>query len=255
MRLSLFSRARTLSAAAVIAAGVTCGTFALSAAAAPSAPAGNPLVRLSADQIAKKAATDLKAAASFHYHGSGKASGQTVSISMSVTHKGCTGSIGDGSHGGFAILAIGKAAWIQPNDKFWEYAGVPASDLSAVHGKWLEVTGTGSNSLSSAFAPFCSANKLVSTLAPKLTGLVKGKTTKISGHPALQLRNRSAQESIYVSISSKPEILRISNDGTINFTAYGARVTLTPPPASDVITLPSSASPAAHSLQRLLRGL
>jgi hypothetical protein len=243
-----------VSAVAVIAAGVTCGTLALSATAAPLVPAGNPLARLTADQIAKKAATDLKAAASFHYHGSGKASGQTVSISMSVTHKGCTGWIGDGRNGGFAILAIGKAAWIQPNDKFWEYAGVPASELSAVHGKWLETTGTGSNSLSAAFAPFCNPNKLVSALAPQLTGLVRGKTIKISGHSALQLRNGSGRESIYVSISSKPEILRISDNGTINFSAYGARVTLTPPPATDVITLPG-ASLRAHSLQHLLRGI
>jgi hypothetical protein len=243
-----------MSAATVIAAGITCGPLALSAAAAPSAPAANPLAGLTADQIAKKAATDLKAAASFHYHGSGKASGQTVSISMSVTHKGCTGWIGDGRNGGFAILAIGKAAWIQPNDKFWEYAGVPASELSAVHGKWLETTGTGSNSLSAAFAPFCNPNKLVSALAPQLTGLVRGKTIKISGHSALQLRNGSGRESIYVSISSKPEILRISDNGTINFSAYGARVTLTPPPATDVITLPG-ASLRAHSLQHLLRGI
>jgi hypothetical protein len=243
-----------MSAAAVIAAGATCGPLALSATAAPSAPAGNPLVRLTADQIAKKAATDLKAAASFHYHGSGKASGQTVSISMSVTHKGCTGWIGDGRNGGFAILAIGKTVWIQPNGKFWEYVGVPASQLSAVHGKWLETTGTGSNSLSAAFAPFCKANKLVSMLAPQLTGLVKGKTIKISGHSALQLRNSSGRESIYISISSKPGILRIRDNGTINFSAYGARVRLTPPPASDVIKLPG-ASPRAHSLQHLLRGI
>jgi hypothetical protein len=254
MRSSLFSRARTLSAATVIAAGVTCGPLSLSAAAAPSAPTGNPLAGLTADQIANKAAADLKAAASFHYHGSSKDSGQTVSISMSVTHKGCTGSIGDGSHGGFAILVLGNTAWIQPNDKFWKFAGIPASQLSAVHGKWLAITGTGSNSPSAAFASFCNLNKLVSALAPQLTGLVKGKTIKISGHPALQLRHGSGRESIYVSISSKPEILRISDDGTINFSAYGARVTLTAPPATDVITLPG-ASARAHSLQHLLRGL
>jgi len=240
-----------LSAAAVIAAGATCGPLALAATAAPS---GNPFARLTADQIAKKAETDLKAASSFHYHGSGKASGQTFSISMSVTHKGCTGGISASREGGFAIVDIGKTAWIQPNDKFWEFAGVPASQLSTVHGKWLDVTGTGSISLSAAFAPFCNANKLVSTLAPKLTGLVKGKTTKISGHRALQLRNGSGRESIYVSISSKPEILRLSNNGTLTFSAYGARVTLTPPPASDVITLPSAA-PQAHSLQQLLRNI
>ena len=240
-----------LSVAAVIAAGATCGPLAL---AATAAPAGNPFARLTADQIAKKAETDLKAASSFHYHGSGKASGQTVSISMSVTHQGCTGGISAGREGGFAIVAIGKTVWIQPNDKFWEFAGIPASLLPTVHGKWLAVTGTGSNSLTAAFAPFCNASKLVSALGPKLTGLVKGKTIKISGHRALQLRNGTGSESIYVSISSKPEILRIGDNGTLNFSAYGARVTLTPPPASDVITLPGT-SVGARSLQHLLRGI
>ena len=70
----------------------------------------------------------------------------------------------------------------------------------------------------------------------------------------MQLRNGSGRESIYVSISSKPEILRISDNGTISFSAYGARVTLTPPPASDVIK-PTDASPLAPSLQHLLRGM
>jgi hypothetical protein len=70
----------------------------------------------------------------------------------------------------------------------------------------------------------------------------------------LQLRSSSGSESIYVSISSKPEILRISDNGTINFSAYGARVTLTPPPASDVINLPGT-STRAHSLQHLLAGI
>jgi len=250
MRSSLFSRARVMSAGAVIAAGAVCGPLALSASAAP---AGNPLGRLTADQIAKRAVTDLKAASSFHYHGSGKESGQTLAISMSVTHKGCTGSMSDGGNGRFVILAIGKTVWIQPNDKFWVYLGVPASELSVVHGMWLKDTGTGSKSLSAVIAPFCSANKLVSLLAPQLTGFVKGKTIKISRHPALQLRNKSG-ESIYVSISSKPEILRISDDGTINFSAYGAHVTLTPPSAADVINLPG-ASVSAHSLQHLLRDL
>ncbi len=52
----------------------------------------------------------------------------------------------------------------------------------------------------------------------------------------------------------RAEILRISDNGTIKFSAYGARVRLTPPPASDVIKLPG-ASPRAHSLQHLLRGM
>jgi hypothetical protein len=238
-------------AAAVIAAGTVCGPLALSASAAPSARAGNPLAGLTADQIASRAATDFTAASSFHYHGSGKDSGQTISISMSVTHKGGTGFIGYGSHGGFAILDIGKTVWIQPDDKFWEYVGVPASEVPLVHGLWLLPAESAGNTLVAALAPLWHANRLLSLLAPQLTGLVKGKTIKISGHRALRLQNMSGLESIYVSISSKPEILRISNDGTLTFSRYGARVTLTPPPPSDVITLPGASS-AAYSLEHLL---
>src|SRR5580693_2586370 len=68
--------------------------------------------------------------------------------------------VGDGSSGGFAIVAIGKTVWIQPNDKFWGHLGIPASEVSLVHGLWLKFTGTGSNSLSAAIAPLCNANKL-----------------------------------------------------------------------------------------------
>jgi hypothetical protein len=239
-----------MSAAAVITAGAMCGPLALSATAAPSAPAGNPLVGLTADQIAKKAAAGLEGAASFHYHGSARDSGQTIALSLSVTRQGCTGSISDGRNGAVVILAIGKSLWLQPNDKFWEYAGISASELPTVQGKWIETTATSSSSVSADFAPLCNSKKLLSQLALQPTGLVKGKTTRISGHPALQLRNSSGQESIYVSISSKPEILRISAGGTLNFSAYGARVTLTPPPASDVITLPST-----DSVQHLLPGI
>jgi hypothetical protein len=243
------------SAAAVIAGGAMCGPLALSAAAAPSAPAvpaGNPLARLTADQIALKAAADFKAASSFHYHGSTKDSGQTLAFSLSVTHHGCTGSISDGSHGSVVILAEGKTVWLQPNAKFWEYAGIPAAQLSLVQGKWMEVTGGGSNSLSATFAPLCSSSSLMSQFVPALTGLVKGKTVKISGHQALQLREASGGPgSFYVSISAKPEILRISGDGTLSFSAYGAPVTLTPPPSSDVIPVPNS----ANSLQHLLPGI
>ena len=133
-------------------------------------------------------------------------------------------------------------------------AGIPASEVPLVHGLWLKFTGIGSNSLSAAIAPLCNANKLVSGLALQLSGLVKGKTIKITWHRELHLRNGPVRESIVVSTSSKPEILRIADNGTLNFSAYGARVTLTPPPASDVITLPRT-SAGARSLQHLLRGI
>jgi hypothetical protein len=246
MRTSISRAARGLCVAAAIGAAA-CGALASSANAAP---ARNPLAKLTANQIAKKAIADLKSASSFHYYLSAKVSGQTESISLSVTSKGCTGSLGLGNQGSVVLVMIGTTAWVQPNDKFWETSGVPAADLPAVSGKWLETTGTGSNSFYSAFGPLCSGGKLTSVVLGKLPSLAKGKTIKISGHSALQLRNKRGSESIYVSISAKPEILRISYYGTVNFSAYNARVTLTPPPASDVIQVPTPAT--ATRLRHLL---
>lgn len=236
--------------AAVAIGAVAVGTLAASASASP---ARNPLAKLTASQIAKKAVADFKSASSFRYSGSGKAAGQTVSLSLSVTSKGCAGSISDSKQGGFVVVMVGTTVWIQPNDKFWETAGVPASGLPAVHGKWVETTGTGSASLYAAFGPLCKRAQIASTLLGKLPSLTKGKTIKISGHPALQLRNKSGSESIYVSVASKPEILRASYHGTVNFSAYNARVNLTPPPASDVITIPGTGSAARSLLHTMAR--
>ena len=109
--------------------------------------------------------------------------------------------------------------WIQPNDKFWEHLGIPPSQVPLlVHGLWLKFTGTGSNSLVCRDRAAMQREQAgVRARPPRLSGLVKGKTIKISGHRALQLRNGTGSESIYVSISSKPEILRIGDDGTLNF--------------------------------------
>jgi hypothetical protein len=246
VRTSISRAVRGLSIAAAIGAAA-CGTLASSAYAAP---AGNPLAKLTANQIAKKAIADLKSASSFHYWGSDKVSGQTYSISLSVTGKGCTGWLGLGNQGSAVIMMIGTTGYVQPDDKFWESSGVPAADLPAVHGKWIETTGTGGNSFYAAFSPLCNGGKLISGVLGKLPNLAKGKTIKISRHPALQLRNKSGSESIYVSVSSKPEILRISYFETINFSAYGARVTLTPPPPGDVIPVPTAT--AAIRLHHLL---
>ena len=251
MRTSI-SRATSGFLAAVAIGATACGALASSATAssATAASASNPLGKLTANQIATKAYADFKSASSFHYSGSAKEQGQTYSFGLSVTGKGCTGSMSVSNMGGFVIVLIGTTVWIQPNDKFWESSGVPAGQLSSVHGKWLETTGTGSNSLYPVFGVLCS-HKLIGSA--KLPRLIKGKTIKISGHSALQLRTKSGSESIYVSISAKPEVLRISSDGTLNFSAYNTRVTLIPPPASDVITNPGTGG-NARSLLRALAG-
>jgi hypothetical protein len=247
MRSSVSRVVRGLCATAAVGA-IVGGTLTLTASAKPAAyakPSGNPLAKLTADQIAAKAFADMKAASSFRYSGSAKADGQHVSFGLSLTGRGCTGSLGVGNEGSLVIVLIRTTVYAQPDDKFWRTSGVPASEIAQVHGKWLETTGTGSMSLYPAFGQLCSRSKIIGLFtAGKPTGLIKGKTVKIAGHAALQLRGKSGSSpSFYVSVSAKPEIVRISDsDGTINFGNYGARVSLTPPPPGDIISVPGTGS-------------
>jgi len=53
----------------------------------------------------------------------------------------------------------------------------------------------------------------------------------------LQLKDNSDSSNAYVTISAHPEFVRINGgrDGHLDFTAYNAPLTLTPPPASKTI--------------------
>jgi hypothetical protein len=64
-------------------------------------------------------------------------------------------------------------------------------------------------------------------------------TAAISGQPALQLTDGAKPGSVYVSVSGRPQLLRVvstgSNGGQLDFTGYGTPVTLTAPPASQTL--------------------
>ena len=81
--------------------------------------------------------------------------------------------------------------------------------------------------------------ELASAFGGELKSLVKGKITTIAGQPALQLAGQRHSMSAYVTISARPEFLRIDVSGqehTVPFTGYNRPLTLTPPPAGQTIS-------------------
>ena len=71
-----------------------------------------------------------------------------------------------------------------------------------------------------------------------MSGMIKGKTTMISGQPALQIKDTGDPYSAYVTISARPEFLRFdggSSGNRLNFAGYNAPLRLTPPPASETL--------------------
>ena len=235
---------------AVISLGAAgCRSLALGAATAASAgpsatastmatTAADPQAALTAAQIAARAVADLKAAASVHVTGSGTDSGQQVRLSLWLARgKGCRGRITLAGKGSFRMIVIGTVAWIRPDVMFWKtYGGANAAALKLLTGKWLKTT---SHSSLGPLEQLCRTRFLARNFQG-LGALVSKASTTMSGQPAVQLTARSkAQGAMYVSDSSNPEILRVidagAQGGQLDFTGYGAPVSLSTPPPGQVL--------------------
>ncbi len=200
--------------------------------------AADPLASLTAAQIAAKAVADLRTAASVHVTGSGTDSGQQVRLDLRLARgKGCRGRITMVGKGSFRMIVIGAVAWIKPNVMFWKtYGGANAAALKLLTGKWLKTT---SRSNLGSLAQLCQPRLLAKNFGD-LGSLVRKASTTISGQPALQLTARSkARGALYVSASGSPEFLRVidggSQGGQLDFTGYGAPVSLSAPPPGQTL--------------------
>jgi hypothetical protein len=206
-----------------------------SGSASPSASAG-PFAGLTADQIGRKALADLRAAASFHIAGSVADSGKTVTLDVSYGTSDCKGTIGVSGEGSMLLLKKGRKLWLKPDDRFWKgsVAGrLTQAQVSLLEGKYLEPE---KDRDLTSLAEFCDRRKLADSFAGNMTGMSKGKTTTISGQPVQQVLSGKAK--VYVTISARPEFVRIIDDtqhGRMNFTGYGAPVSVTAPPADETL--------------------
>jgi hypothetical protein len=247
MRTSRPAGRRVIAAAffggAIIAGATACSTSpsgpsASSTPANPSATASaDPLAELTANQIALKAIADFKASSSVHVAGSVTDSGQAIAMNMTLGTKGCTGTLGIRGEGSLFVLEIGKTLWVKPDDQFWKSAvgkKVPSAVLPLFEGRYIQTSANDSNW--SWLGTLCSPRQFAGQVSPTHHN-VKGKTITISGQPVLQIKDPGGPGSAYVTISARPEILRIDGGsaGHMDFTGYNAPVTLTPPPADQTI--------------------
>jgi hypothetical protein len=227
-------------AAALVSAFLAVGAAGCGSAGPASTSASskaNPLATLSADQIASKAVADLRTAAAVHVAGSVTDSGQPIGLNLTLVHgKGCDGSMSMQNRGSFLLIMIGTAVWLQPDEKFWKSVG--GSDpavLKILAGKYMKTSAKGGLG---GLGQLCDPSKLLGSLK-NMTGLVKGKNATISGQPALQITDGAKSGFVYVSVSARPQLLRItstgSSSGQLDFTGYGTPVPLTAPPASQTL--------------------
>ena len=203
----------------------------------------DPLARLSANEIAREALANTKAATSMHVAGTIADSGQTITFSETIGHSGmeCSGTYSERGKGSFQIVLLGPTLWIKPDDTFWQGADIPAAALPRVSGKWLQ-TSTSASGMGS-LAMMCSISKLFGTNVPTSDPkLYKDPITAPDGKVlSLELADGPGGASLYVADTAHPLITEFDSPhygsaGSIHLTGYGTAVTITAPPASEVIT-------------------
>jgi hypothetical protein len=227
----------TVTACGLMNTGSAGGTATASASASASP---DPLASVTGNTIATRAVANLKAASSVTIDGSFTDSGQAYTLDLKIkSAKGCAGSIGMGSKGSFKLIVIGKTLYFDPDDAFWKANAGSAADtvITLVNGRYIKSTTKGSVS---QLAKLCDLNQVL-TASFKIDGtLTKGKLTTLGGVKVLPL-TQGTQGTMWVTDTAKPEVVKIEapkdssgTSGALTFST-SAPVTLTPPPASQVI--------------------
>jgi hypothetical protein len=220
---------------AVVLVGATaCGT-AHPSLSARSRPSASPLAGLTADQIARKAIADLAAVSSVHIAGSVGQDGQTGFADLTLSTKGCKETFRIPGPGSLVMIAIGNTMWFKLEGQMWKQLGgmFPAKVRRYLAGKYLQEP-----DVPGGMTDLCGLSQAARSFGGELKDLVTAKITTISGQPALLLADKRHSRSAYVTISARPEFLRLDVSGQehVDFTGYNQPVTLTPPPAYETVT-------------------
>jgi hypothetical protein len=169
-------------------------------------------------------------------------SGLKVTFAETIAHSGteCSGTYSVSGKGTVQIVTLGTTIWLKPDDAFWRSSGIPPATLPRASGKWL-ATSTSAAGMS-GLAETCEMSKLFGTLPTSDPSWFKDPITTPDGKVlSLELMDGPGGTSFYVADTAHPLITRFDSPhyasaGSINLTGYGAAVTITAPPASEVIT-------------------
>lgn len=237
-----------LAALAAVGAGclmvAACGQGGSAAAGGASASASvnpDPLASVSANAIATKAVADLKAASTLAIDGSLADSGHDYTLDLKIkSGKGCAGSIGEGSKGSFKLIVIGKTVYLNPDDKWWKANAGSAADslITLVNGRYIKATTSSSGA--AQLSGLCNLSQVMASSFKIVGTMTKGKLTTLDGVKVLPITD-DQNATGWVTDTAKPELVEVkspkdsSGEGADLTFSTSASVTLTPPPASDVI--------------------
>lgn len=248
------SSKRLVSTAAIcllLAAGTTaCGGNDDSGTGAAAKAAAVPTLdteKLSAEEIEKHAKDALTGATSLKVKGEAKTDEGTMKIDLALDTKGqCVGSLAMPGMGGFEVVNDGNQAWIKPDAKFWETFGGKdgAKAAELFKGRWL--SGVNSDPKAKQLTEVCNLKSFTKEIAgDDGSKVTKGTAGTVDGQKTFSLKSvdKDGEESlIHVLTEGKFYPVRIDHPkgestGQMNFTDFDKPITITPPPAAEVIDI------------------
>lgn len=218
-----------------------------SASATPS-PA-KPFKGLTPAQISEKSRLTMTKLKSFKVKGSMTNDGEEMTLDVTVAAKGnCRGTF---THAGASaeILMVSGHTYMKGDKKFWQQAGSKKGsspqETNAItemfKGRWFKVPAKVEKPDDSF--PFCDTAMMFKK-DKKDSHLTKGAETEVNGTRTVTLTGKDGTETrtLLVSAGGEPYMLRMSGEGgkepgSLEFSAFNDPVTITPPPASEVIDL------------------
>ncbi|MFI8253504.1 hypothetical protein [Streptomyces filamentosus] len=212
----------------------------------------DPFAGLSADDIAKKSLDSSKAASSVHLKRTGKEEGKETTVDARMDSKGsCQGTVTTAGEGKAEMLSSDGNFYMKGDDAFWkDSTGGEEADSEGgpdfgklLQGRWMKTPAEEAGS-----EGFCELKKLFAEMEKetKTTGLTRGADADVDGTPAVVLSGKDAKKgdaTLYVARdSAKPYILRVEvtggkAPGTATFSDYDKPVTVTAPPADQVMDM------------------
>ncbi|MFD9562683.1 hypothetical protein [Streptomyces sp. NPDC059994] len=241
----------------------------VSEARKPSATASatpvDPFAGMTPDAIAEKAVGVTKAANTVKVAGSGISDGEHMSLEVTVTRVGnCSGSVRVKSGTARILKADAKAYYMKGDEEFYRAMakedGTSKQETDAMvevlKGRWMKMPTQAPSkskkrhgkSSDDDMGQFCVLSELVAGMdddKDDRTGMTKGADTVVAGVRAVTLTKKKSDGSavtMYVAKQGPARLLKVAETGgdepgTVTFSDYDKPVTITPPPADQVMDL------------------
>ena len=231
--------ARVLAPAAVavvLLAGCGGGNGGGAAAPTPSAPsstapAGNGVADLTAEEILAAATDALKKAGSYQITGEAVEDGEKMSMDLRIAGDDLAGTIGMGKSS-FELLLVGGQPYFKADAAFWKQVGGSegAGVAKLIGDRWVKV-GKDDDNFKGLF-DLADTGKM---LKPD-GAVVKGEVKEIDAGPAIGLIDEKDKGTLYVATTGEPYPLLIeSSDGEVVISGFGKSFPEIKKPAEDEV--------------------